>query len=176
MKKTIKCGIAAAVLVAAGFTAYQSYSSYGVQDNSLLMQNVEALASGADAEGDSDNGSIFASNIKLFASLSSGVCGYEYDKYEISVSVNGASQKFVVGLMPGGKYITEAGAEVNFPNIEWTKKMDGKIRVEKGAWKVCERSLADIFNTCDRCLQQLCDGRTGLYCETDLNKPNNALD
>ena len=30
MKKTIKCGIAAAVLVAAGFTAYQSYSSYGV--------------------------------------------------------------------------------------------------------------------------------------------------
>ena len=44
MKKSIKCGIAAAVLVAAGFTAYQSYSSYGVQDNSLLMQNVEALA------------------------------------------------------------------------------------------------------------------------------------
>lgn len=52
MKKTIRCGIAAAVLVAAGFTAFQSYSSYGVQDNSLLMQNVEALASGADAEGD----------------------------------------------------------------------------------------------------------------------------
>ena len=56
MKKSIKCGIAAAVLVAAGFTAYQSYSSYGVQDNSLLMQNVEALASGADAEGDPNGG------------------------------------------------------------------------------------------------------------------------
>ena len=44
MKKTIKCGIVAAVAVAAGFAAYQSYGSYGAQDNSLLMQNVEALA------------------------------------------------------------------------------------------------------------------------------------
>ena len=44
MKKFIKCGIVAAVAVAAGFAAYQSYGSYGVQDSSLLMQNVEALA------------------------------------------------------------------------------------------------------------------------------------
>lgn len=44
MKKTIKCGIVAAVAVAAGFAAYQSYGSYGVQESSLLMQNVEALA------------------------------------------------------------------------------------------------------------------------------------
>ena len=50
MKKTLKCGITAAVFVAAGIAAYQSYSSYGVQDNSLLMQNVEALASGPEAE------------------------------------------------------------------------------------------------------------------------------
>ena len=55
MKKSIKCGIAAAVLAAAGFTAYQSYSSYGVQDNSLLMQNVEALAQTSDG-GDADSG------------------------------------------------------------------------------------------------------------------------
>lgn len=59
MKKTIRCGIAAAVLVAAGFTAYQSYSSYGVQDNSLLMQNVEALAQSSDGgDGDSGLGSV----------------------------------------------------------------------------------------------------------------------
>lgn len=44
MKKSIKCGIVAAVAVAAGFAAYQSHGSYGLQDNSLLMQNVEALA------------------------------------------------------------------------------------------------------------------------------------
>ncbi len=57
MKKSIKCGIAAAVLVAAGFTAYQSYSSYGVQDNSLLMQNVEALAQSSDGgDGDANGG------------------------------------------------------------------------------------------------------------------------
>lgn len=65
MKKTLKCGITAAVFVAAGIAAYQNYDSYGVQDNSLLMQNVEALASGADAEGDSDAGADQVTNKAL---------------------------------------------------------------------------------------------------------------
>ncbi len=57
MKNVIKCGIFAAVLVAAGFTANQSYSPYGVQDNSLLMQNVEALAQSSDGgDGDANGG------------------------------------------------------------------------------------------------------------------------
>ena len=55
MIKSVKCGIAAAVVVAAGFAAFQSYGSYGSQDNSLLMQNVEALAQGPDG-GDGDSG------------------------------------------------------------------------------------------------------------------------
>jgi hypothetical protein len=55
MIKSVKCGIAAAVLVAAGFAAFQSFGAYGVQDNSLLMQNVEALAQGPDG-GDGDSG------------------------------------------------------------------------------------------------------------------------
>lgn len=55
MIKTVKCGIAAAVVVAAGVAAFQSYGSYGTQDNSLLMQNVEALAQGPDG-GDGDGG------------------------------------------------------------------------------------------------------------------------
>ena len=55
MIKTVKCGIAAAVVVAAGIAAFQSYGSYGTQDNSLLMQNIEALAQGPDG-GDGDNG------------------------------------------------------------------------------------------------------------------------
>ena len=51
------CGIAAAVLVAAGIAAFQGYGSYGTQDNSLLMQNVEALAQGPDGgDGDGDSG------------------------------------------------------------------------------------------------------------------------
>ena len=45
MKKSIKGGIAAAVVVAAGFAAHQTYGAYGTVDNSLLMQNVEALTS-----------------------------------------------------------------------------------------------------------------------------------
>lgn len=52
MKKSIKGGIAAAMVVAAGFAAYQTYGAYGAQDNSLLMQNIEALAGNADGEGD----------------------------------------------------------------------------------------------------------------------------
>ena len=52
MKKTFKCGIVAAVAVAAGFAAYQSYGSYGLQDNSLLMQNIEALAADDNQEPD----------------------------------------------------------------------------------------------------------------------------
>ena len=55
MIKSVKCGIAAAVVVAAGVAAFQSYGSYGTQDNSLLMQNVEALAQGPDG-GDGDAG------------------------------------------------------------------------------------------------------------------------
>lgn len=61
MKKSIKSGMVAAVVVAAGFAAYQSYGSYGAQDNSLLMQNVEALADdkngepGGDPNGDGNN-------------------------------------------------------------------------------------------------------------------------
>jgi hypothetical protein len=64
MKKTIKCGIVATIVVTAGFAAYQSYGSYGSQDNSLLMQNIEALASGSDA-GDGDNGDGNSENPKF---------------------------------------------------------------------------------------------------------------
>ena len=55
MMKSVKCGIAAAVVVVASVAAFQSYGSYGTQDNSLLMQNVEALAQGPDG-GDGDAG------------------------------------------------------------------------------------------------------------------------
>ena len=49
MKTKFKCGIVAVAVMVAGFVAYQTYGSYGAQDNSLLMQNIEALAQSADA-------------------------------------------------------------------------------------------------------------------------------
>ena len=52
MKKSIKCGITAAVVAVASFAASQSYGSYGTQDNSLLMQNIEALANEKGEGGD----------------------------------------------------------------------------------------------------------------------------
>ncbi len=51
MKKFVKRGMLAAVVVTAGLAAYQSYGSYGAKDNSLLMQNVEALARGPEPGG-----------------------------------------------------------------------------------------------------------------------------
>ena len=54
--------------------------------------------------------------------------------------------------------------------------MDEQIRIETGEWKVCERSFGSILEKCDRCLQQLCDGKTGIYCNTDLKKPTDSLD
>ena len=62
MRKSIKCGIAAAVVVAAGIAAYQTYGAYGAQDNSLLMQNIEALASGPEPGEPSGDGSNQKSN------------------------------------------------------------------------------------------------------------------
>lgn len=60
MKNFAKCGIAAAVVVTAGFAAYQGYGSYGLQDNGLLMQNVEALAEVPDGptSGDPNGGEV----------------------------------------------------------------------------------------------------------------------
>lgn len=170
MKKSIKCGIAAAVLVAAGFTAYQSYSSYGVQDNSLLMQNVEALASGADAEGDSDDLSLFAPYTSWCAKLKSGKCGFKSEVYEVSYTINGASQKANVGFAPSGKAFTLLGIELNYPNIQVTKKVSGTQVFPTGSWRVCGYAF---WKLCDRRLQILCDGTKSST--TDLDIPTDAL-
>ena len=104
----MKCGIAAAVLVAAGFTAYQSYSSYGVQDNSLLMQNVEALASGADAEGDSDAGADQVTNkaIKWTYSEKYLVKGIKLD-LDLKEALKAQLQKLIGRTVQAGSH--EAG-------------------------------------------------------------------
>ena len=73
MKKSIKCGIVAAVAVAAGFAAYQSYGSYGARNNNLLMQNVEALAQSTKPnEPDGDPGS---------GGKEKGTCGQKTKEY-----------------------------------------------------------------------------------------------
>ena len=99
MKKTFKCGIAAAVIVAAGFAAYKSYGAYGAQDNSLLMQNIEALAqsneSGSEPGGDPSEGESggptkckdenYVPNHFLYASTKT-LTGTSHIKGEISVT------------------------------------------------------------------------------------------
>lgn len=93
MKKSIKSGIVAAVAVAAGFAAYQSYGSYGLQDNSLLMQNVEALADDK-TEPDGDPGS--GNNEK-------GTCGQKTKYYGTAGALKCPKCQMAVGRF-GTKY------------------------------------------------------------------------
>ena len=96
MKKTIKCGIVAAVAVAAGFAAYQSYGSYGAQDSSLLMQNVEALAQnnhpepgGKDGgEPNGDNGNKPANKVTGWVKVIDKKTGKQ-EEYKSNVTVYG---------------------------------------------------------------------------------------
>ena len=75
MRKSIKCGIAAAVVMAAGFAAYQTYGAYGAQDNSLLMQNIEALAGDAGGEGNSNK--LPAHECYTYGEDTPGMYGYQ---------------------------------------------------------------------------------------------------
>ena len=95
MKKSIKCGIVAAVAVAAGFAAYQSHGSYGLQDNSLLMQNVEALADDDHQEPDGgDPGS---------GGKEKGTCGQKTKEYGTKGALKCPKCHMEVGLF-GTKY------------------------------------------------------------------------
>lgn len=176
MKKSIKCGIAAAVVMAAGFAAYQTHGAYGAQDNSLLMQNVEALTSGTEpGEPSGDGGGIFDDNIAWFKMLHSGKCGFYSELYEIGWEANGFSYSARVGISPKGGYVTEAGITLTAPSLKYKKKVRDSARIETGTWRVCKRDLLDPINvTCDRCKQKLCDGTTD--CKNDLAVPDDNLD
>ena len=109
MIKSVKCGIAAAVVVAAGFAAFQSYGSYGSQDNSLLMQNVEALAQGPDGgDGDGGDGSGGgfrypnkegkAEFCKLYVYMKGNVEVYASDSPNPQLEASGISYKVLEGF------------------------------------------------------------------------------
>lgn len=70
MKRIFKCGIASTIVAVASFVAYHTYVSYGYKDNSLLMQNIEALAqipdSGDDNYSDEESGSGKFVNVKCY--------------------------------------------------------------------------------------------------------------
>ncbi len=89
MKKSIKSGIVAAVAVAAGFAAYQSYGSYDLQDNSLLMQNVEALAQAPEGptSGDPNGEEEKNDNTRVTSE------GQEKIKIDCTRKVNGKKEK-----------------------------------------------------------------------------------
>jgi len=166
MKKNfLKSTIVVVAVAASGLGAWRAYNAYEVTDNTLLVENIEALSDPGDPGLDPTNA--------WFSALTSGKCGYESDKYEVSFNINGASMSFILGLF-NGKFITEAGTEVNYPNFEWKRKVDGKVRIETGDWQVCVRSLENIFEDCDRCKQFLCTGTTDCY--HNLAIPANALD
>ncbi len=60
MKKTIlKSACVAVAAAASSFGAWKAYDAYEYEDNSLLMQNIEALASDSNENGNSNNSEQF---------------------------------------------------------------------------------------------------------------------
>lgn len=100
MKRIIKCGIVSAVVFSAGFAANQSYGFYGAQDNSLLMQNVEALAQNPEPRSGDPNGDEKNDNTKVISQ------GQEKIKVECTRKVNGKNEK---GEKDDCKGITKPG-------------------------------------------------------------------
>lgn len=171
MKKNfLKSTIVVVAVAASSLGAWRAYDAYEVTDNTLLAENIEALS---EPPEDPETNPLTDPTISLSSILASGKCGYKADKYEVSFNINGASQSFILGLF-NGKFITEAGAEVNYPNFEWKKKVDGTYRFETGDWQVCVRSVEYLFEQCNRCLQFNCIGTTDCY--NNLAIPSNALD
>lgn len=100
MKRIIKCGIVSAVVFSAGFAADQSYGFYGVQDNSLLMQNVEALAQNPEPRSGDPNGDEKNDNTRVISQ------GLEKIKVGCTRKVNGKNEK---GEKEECKAITKPG-------------------------------------------------------------------
>lgn len=178
MKKSIKCGIAAAMVVAAGIVAYQSYGAYGAQDNSLLMQNVEALAQDPDGNGDpsGDVGSGGNTNIKLFKAMASGHCAAQGKIYELHYKINLASHSVKLGFIDG-KGFFNGGMKVNPPSYESKILIKDNASIPYGEYAVCEMTAKSVvtFSQCDRCEQKLCSKSPRNLCETDCEIPDDAV-
>lgn len=153
-----------AAIAIATFIGKKTFELKDYVRNPLLVQNVEALTSG----GDLDMGADHVHRLEL---LASGVCGYEYQKCDVTYEINGASVSATLGLS-NGKVITLAGAEVHYPNLKIHKIYEKFEQVETGTYRVCVLTY-NPFDTCDRCKQKLCDNTRD--CNNRLARPDNAL-
>lgn len=81
MKKTIiKSTLVVVAMAASCFGAWKTYDAYGCVDNSLLMQNIEALAQDPDGNGDpnGDVGTGLTYNPKTdkYQAMANNKCSY----------------------------------------------------------------------------------------------------
>ena len=169
MRKKIYATLTIVAVVAAGFATYRSYGSYGAKDNSLLMQNVEALAGGTESDTGEAAGGNYTSSCHI---LASGKCGTIAKRYNITYKVNG---KDVVQEVYGdiNKKVFKVGARIVFPlpSVEYKLDVLNEELVITGRYNVCSFSLLE---TCDRTKQKNCNGETDW--NNNLAKPDDAID
>lgn len=174
MRKSIKCGIAAAVVMAAGFAAYQTYGAYGAQDNSLLMQNIEALAQNPEPNGDPNGDG--NSSIKKNSAMASGHCAAKGKIYECYYKIKGVSHSVKLGFIDGKGFV-KGGVLINPPSFESKIRINDNVTITYGEYAVCQWSLMDYLqeNQCDRCKQKLCSNSYTDLCNTDCRIPDDAV-
>ena len=167
MKSKVIIPLATTLIVSVSIvlTIFVGFSKPTINDV-VLDENIEALSQ-------SDNPGMFDDQTAWFSILSSGDCGYEYELYTVSWSTGEAGAKISASVYSDpktGKLFTVDGdIEFTCPTSNYTKEQTGVNREITGHWKVCEYGL----HTCDRALQELCDGTTSTT--TTLNRPSNAL-
>ena len=100
MKKMIlKSTLAVVAVTASCLGAWKTYDAYGCVDNSLLMQNIEALAQDPDGNGDSngDPGSGGRKWVVIWQDGRSGNCYLQ--KYGNTQTINGKKYVYVTSTL-----------------------------------------------------------------------------
>ncbi len=143
MKKSIKCGITAAVVAVASFAAYQSSDSYGVQDNSLLMQNIEALAQTSDEQADSFWDKLVSDCFQAFSTMKPEPCMTSQTTASTNTNM-GIGIDFPIEGVPIGFNISGGSSSYTTTNYSGKDKL------------VCVRDWTTSF--CDRREQTDCNG------------------
>lgn len=178
MNKVFKTTLAVATIVA-GMGAYKAHNTYMAtnmsEEDLLLAENVEALsANGETSENDDPR-------YKKNSALSSGKCGWKTEQYTCVFEVGNSSNTISMDLAKtaGGAWCLLNGSTTfEMPGVMVSYKSKGNYTIVTGDWKVCEFSIGSLFldEKCDRCQQKLCtDNSPGAYCNSDLNKPTDAL-
>ena len=135
MKNFVKCGIAAAAVVTAGFAAYQSYGVYDTQDNSLLMQNVEALAQGPEPGGNGEGPTYSNASSESECRSEGGLWNLRLAPIQSGIAIVSKNKKITIPFLGEIEWPGKAGETVAWCTYACTSHHNGCcIQNQQGIW------------------------------------------